>query len=1606
MRLASPDHSPATPAPRPALQPRRRGLRAILAVVVLAAVPVVAPAPAAATDIGPLPVLGAVTATWGPSAALDVAFTPASGALEHRASCTPSGAGATVTETAPAPAASITVASLRTATPYYCSVQARFAAGWGPLVGGAPAVAGFGADDRGQLARGTTSATVLTPTDALGALATSGTLDALGPNGGGDHGCALAASRAWCWGQNTSGQLGDGTTTYRTTPVSPSLPSPVAVVATGASFSCAVAAGDVWCWGSNTNGQLGDGTTTSSSTPVRALAPWPTPPTALALGTSHACALADAKVWCWGSNAAGQFGLGTYGGSANQGLAAAGGLTGKTVTAVRASGANTCARTDAADTASLYCWGSNANGQIGDGTATPRPLPTRSLTDVTAFAPGGTHTCAVSAGQLYCWGYNNTGQLGLGSIGGTFRSPSAVTTITAGTVRDLAATSALGSSATCALTAQLYCWGANGYGQLGDGTTSTRSTPTAVTLSFTPDAIVVGQRFALAAHFQPSVSTLGPPATPTVVADSADAARRVDADYTVTFTAVAGALGVDTVTLRCEEASDPTVVRTVTATPLPTVHAGAAAFTATITGLDTAREYGCSVRAGNEAGDSPWSAAATVRTIDLAAAPQPAAQPGDSTVTISWPPPPSGIVDTWIVTRGALEVCRTASSACTDTGLTNGTTYTYTLTPLAAGRAEHPSQTFSGTSATVSATPRGVPGVPGLSLVGTPTGIDASWTEPAPNGSSVTQYELAWSPNGLSWSSLVTTARTASLDGLTQGATYRVQVRATNAAGTGEWSLLRLMAPHTTVGTPSFTVTPGDESLTVSWPTPDGGGAQVAGYELEWRHASDASWSSITTSLRTWAVSSLTNGEGYWVRMRAKNIYDEWSVWSPPAYAEPRSPWATASPTVQTADAALVVSWAGDPATLAWSADGGATWSQLGAVPSPWTISSLRNGTTYHIRIKPPGAPDSAWSPRVVAVPQRAPAAPVPAATPGDGQLTVSWPAFDTGGGTVLEYHVQYRTGNDPWETHRATSSPTVIDSLTNGTEYTVRVRAVNSTGASAWSRLVTEVPSRAPDTPGALTVTPTATGVTVSWFAPADGGAPITGYLVDWSADGTRWQSTPRSVTNTATSFVALRDQVFFRVRATNRHGGGPWRTQEGTSGMRSNETIPAPAVTVANGRLVVHAPRVAAPVLAIAATCAGPGQYQAQASTSPVLFDALPVAASYSCSVEVLTANGWSDVSPPAPPTYLASAPAAPSVVETRYVDDQAQVTFTLNATGGAPVAAVDVRAVRPDGSTTLLEDLPVATLTGGDPAVPGALLTASFGRLTPGLAHHLSVRARNTQGYGEWSAPGPPVTPITRPGVPTAVRASSSSDTLDVSWTAPPRTAGTPVDAYHVYAGGQLVCTTQTTACALSGLVVGREYRIFVTAANQAGTSAQSLSVAAHVAGAHTFVTAPLAGLATTIANADVRVTFRRSLDRNVVGYRIVIDSARTVTTTATTWTDAGAAAVPGEHTYVIRPLSRTGAIGPARRVTVMVLSQPAPPTPIVTNTAARTVTVTIPTTVTSAWGLYQDGRLVATYPYARRSVVLKNVAAGRRAFTIRTWTTQGASAPSTPASLLVR
>lgn len=370
---------------------------------------------------------------------------------------------------------------------------------------------------------------------------------------GGNHSCAITdrlkneqyflgvgdngepESVVYCWGSNASGELGNGAGGDGSTANDSSKPVPVATnimtgvkritaISAGPQNTCAIDNFKLYCWGDNTYGQLGSTGMLNSNTPVLinsgGLGATNMQVTAVSVGTGHICAVANGNGYCWGKNDSGQLGTGSHAAKipapqpVTMGVAAAtdGSVT-AAFTAISAGNGYTCAIING----SVACWGRNDVGQLGNGTVDTVPTfagpgslaGAASSMQADALSAGDSHACAVLQARVYCWGNNANGGVGNSQVGGYTVTPSPVNNGAMAANVPLGATlnasinvaaggspsppSATSTGTSCSVTnADIICWGAGAFGQIGIGGSSDVGSPTQIPLYRSTGSSTIG----------------------------------------------------------------------------------------------------------------------------------------------------------------------------------------------------------------------------------------------------------------------------------------------------------------------------------------------------------------------------------------------------------------------------------------------------------------------------------------------------------------------------------------------------------------------------------------------------------------------------------------------------------------------------------------------------------------------------------------------------------------------------------------------------------------------------------------------------------------------------------------------------------------------------------------------------------------------------------------------------------------------------------------------------------------------------------------------------------------------------------------------------------
>ena len=289
----------------------------------------------------------------------------------------------------------------------------------------------WGSNSNGKIGSGNTSSALVPSAVKISGALVGKVIKQIEPSSAGNHSCVIASDdKAYCWGYNGFGQLGNNNTVNSLTPVAVDTAGVLASktikqIASGGISSCVIASDDkAYCWGSNNFGQLGNGNLKNSSTPT------PVSTTGvlagktikqITAGNSYFCVIAsDDKAYCWGGGTRGALGNGSTLSiviSTPTPVSTTGVLAGKTIKQITAGTEFTCA---IASDDKAYCWGSNSSGQLGNNSTINSGVPVAVNTSgvlagktIKQISAGSSHTCAIASDdKAYCWGSNSSGELG------------------------------------------------------------------------------------------------------------------------------------------------------------------------------------------------------------------------------------------------------------------------------------------------------------------------------------------------------------------------------------------------------------------------------------------------------------------------------------------------------------------------------------------------------------------------------------------------------------------------------------------------------------------------------------------------------------------------------------------------------------------------------------------------------------------------------------------------------------------------------------------------------------------------------------------------------------------------------------------------------------------------------------------------------------------------------------------------------------------------------------------------------------------------------------------------------------------------------------------
>jgi len=774
--------------------------------------------------------------------------------------------------------------------------------------------------------------------------------------------------------------------------------------------------------------------------------------------------------------------------------------------------------------------------------------------------------------------------------------------------------------------------------------------------------------------------------------------------------------------------------------------------TAAVTGLTNGSTYYFKIVAVNAVGLGETSAmSAGVVPAAVPGVPTSVlAERGDELATISWVAPASNgaTITGYTATSnpgGLTCVWASGPLSCDVLGLTNGTSYTFTVSATNSVGEGNPS------SASQAVVPAAVPGMP-TSLSGSSGNgsISLTWSAPsAVGGSGILDYVVEYSSNlGATWATFAdgtSTSTSATVTGLTNGTSYVFRVTASNTVGSGQHSTASsAVVPATTPGAPtSVSGVGGAGQVTVLWSAPvSTGGANISSYTVTSSGGQSCSWSSGPLSC---VVTGLGNGVAYTFTVTASNSAGEGTASSASSSVTPLAA-APVLGTVSAGNGQITFNWGavthgGDTYRVYWGTD--PTWASAYSFTSSggstsYTATGLTNGTTYYVRVAgwnnnlSPQVGTTAWSVNGSAVPSTTPGAPTSVSgTKGNGSLTVAWVAPNANGSAITDYEVYIGTSASGSFTLVADAVSTIpgatVSGLTNGTTYYIKVAAVNSLGAGTMSAVSAAITPSAPCSSacavgdvgpagGIVFMTPaTAGNATGRYFEAAPAGWNGTGIdlNIPWCNATSTLIGTP-SALGTAIGTGSANTDAIVAVCST----GAAKSARAYSGGGASNWFLPS-----IDELLQMYASRADIGGL-VQTTQVGTG------IATTTFWSSSEFNASQSKNWSFLT-NGndnWGkNYGFGVRPIRMFSAPFAPTISSITASNASLSVAFTSGLTGGSPITSYKYST---DGGTTFRTR---AAGTTASPLVISTLSSDGTTALVNGTSYNIQIKAVNAIGDG---------------------------------------------------------------------------------------------------------------------------------------------------------------------------------------------------------------------------------------------------------------------------------
>jgi hypothetical protein len=614
---------------------------------------------------------------------------------------------------------------------------------------------------------------------------------------------------------------------------------------------------------------------------------------------------------------------------------------------------------------------------------------------------------------------------------------------------------------------------------------------------------------------------------------------------------------------------------------------------------------------------------------------------------------------------------------------------------------------------------------------------------------------------------------------------YSYVQNATGQGGPGGGSGNDIVVNGTVIGIPAAptitSITPGNRQLSVAFTAGSDGGSSIMHYEYStdggtswWRYTSGTTSPLLITALSTGGSTALANGTSYNVQIRAVSMVGTGTATASTAATPRTTPGAPMIMSVTPGNGQLTVSFGapssdgGSPITdYEYSIDGGASFMPRLSTSTTFVIGSLMNGSSYNVQVRAVnaagrGTATSSWA----GTPRTTPNAPsINYVTPGNKQLSVGFMAGSDGGSAITNY--QYSTdGGTSWRTHTTTFSPILITTLStdgttalaNGTSYNVQLRAVNAAGSGTATSSTAATPRTTPGAPTSLALTPGNGQLTASFFAPSDGGSPITHY--EYSING---GSSFTSILSTSTTIVigSLMNGSSYnvQVRAVNAVGSGT-----ATASVAGTPTAPVPTIQTSGSLSAVNS-TYGVPSSATSFSLSGIFMTEGVTVTPPAGFE-VSTASDFSSNVGTvaspLVVGAAGTISSTTVYVRLAASTAAGSY--------SGNIQLTSTGATGVNVATVSstVSKVTPTitsaptaAAITFGQSLASSSLSGGTGSVPGSFAFTSTSATPSGAGSYstgITFTPTDTTNYNNASGA---VTVTVNKANPTIDSAPTASD-----------------------------------------------------------------------------------------------------------------------------------------------------------------------------------------------------------------------------------------------------